>query len=87
MRILVTGGAGFIGSHIVEHFQGQAEVVVLDNFRSGHRRNLAGLELREPKASVEDSGAAADGLSVVTNPLLLENCLKGWANAIGETPN
>lgn len=29
MRILVTGGAGFIGSHLVEHYQGQAEVIVL----------------------------------------------------------
>jgi uncharacterized protein YbjT (DUF2867 family) len=28
MRILVTGEAGFIGSHIVEHFQGRAEVRV-----------------------------------------------------------
>lgn len=46
--------------------------------------DLLGTELKEPKASVEDSGAAADGLSVVTNPLLLENCLKGWANAVGE---
>ena len=34
MRVLVTGGAGFIGSHIVEHFQGKAEVRVLDNLRS-----------------------------------------------------
>ena len=43
MAILVTGGAGFIGSHIVEHFHNQAEVRVLDNFRSGFKRNLAGL--------------------------------------------
>ena len=43
MKILVTGGAGFIGSHVVEYFHGRAEVVVLDNFRSGHRRNLNGL--------------------------------------------
>jgi UDP-glucose 4-epimerase len=44
MRILVTGGAGFIGSHITEHFQGQAEVRVLDNLRSGFKHNLAGLQ-------------------------------------------
>ena len=43
MRILVTGGAGFIGSHIVEHFQGRAEVRVLDNLRSGFQHNLAGV--------------------------------------------
>lgn len=44
MKILVTGGAGFIGSHIVEHFQGKAEIVVLDNLRTGYRKNLEGLE-------------------------------------------
>ncbi len=43
MKVLVTGGAGFIGSHIVEHFQGRAEVRVLDNLRSGFRHNLNGL--------------------------------------------
>jgi UDP-glucose 4-epimerase len=42
MRVLITGGAGFIGSHIVEHFQGKADIRVLDNLRSGFRRNLAG---------------------------------------------
>lgn len=43
MRVLITGGAGFIGSHIAEHFQGKAEVRVLDSLRSGYRRNLDGL--------------------------------------------
>ena len=43
MRVLITGGAGFIGSHIVEYFQNRAEVRVLDNLRTGHRQNLAGL--------------------------------------------
>ncbi len=28
MRVLITGGAGFIGSHIAEYFQGKAEVRV-----------------------------------------------------------
>ncbi len=44
MKVLVTGGAGFIGSHIVEHFQGKADVRVLDNLRTSNRENLAGLE-------------------------------------------
>jgi UDP-glucose 4-epimerase len=45
MKILVTGGAGFIGSHIVEHYQGKAEEIrVLDNLRTGYLRNLDGLK-------------------------------------------
>lgn len=53
-RILVTGGAGFIGSHIVEHFQGRAEVRVLDNLRSGFKRNLAGLDNEFMEGSILD---------------------------------
>ncbi|MDD3703915.1 MAG: NAD-dependent epimerase/dehydratase family protein [Lentisphaerae bacterium] len=45
MRVLITGGAGFIGSHLAEHFQGRAEVRILDNLRSGHRENLDGLKV------------------------------------------
>src|SRR6185436_9903027 len=54
MRVLVTGGAGFIGSHIVEHFQGKAEVRVLDNLRSGHRRNLKGFKCEFIQGSILD---------------------------------
>ena len=44
MKILVTGGAGFIGSHIVEHYQDKAEEIrVLDNLRTGYLKNLEGL--------------------------------------------
>ena len=40
-KYLVTGGAGFIGSHTVDHLLAkQQQVVVLDNFSSGHRHNL-----------------------------------------------
>lgn len=43
--VLITGGAGFIGSHIAEQLQGRAEVRVLDNLRTGHRKNLDGLRV------------------------------------------
>jgi UDP-glucose 4-epimerase len=44
MRVLVTGGAGFIGRHITEYFQDRAEVRVIDNLRSGLKSNLSGLK-------------------------------------------
>lgn len=41
-KILITGGAGFIGSNLVEHFLNKDyQVVVLDNFATGHRHNIA----------------------------------------------
>lgn len=47
--------------------------------------DLLGIELRDPSSSVGgDSSAALDGMSTVSNPLLLEACLKGWANAQAE---
>lgn len=55
MKILVTGGSGFIGSHIVEHYQGKAEEIrVLDNLRTGYRRNLDGLQCTFIEGSVTD---------------------------------
>jgi nucleoside-diphosphate-sugar epimerase len=41
MRVLVTGGGGFIGSHLVEALLHRgASVRVLDNLSTGHRTNL-----------------------------------------------
>lgn len=41
MRILVTGGAGFIGSHLIDRLMEEGhEVLCLDNFFTGHKRNI-----------------------------------------------
>jgi len=47
MRILITGGAGFIGSNIAFALQEEypeAKIYVLDNFSSGHFKNLIGFK-------------------------------------------
>lgn len=42
MRILVTGGAGFIGSHLIDRLMKQGhDVICLDNFFTGHKRNIS----------------------------------------------
>lgn len=53
MKILVTGGSGFIGSHIVQHYQDKAEEIrVLDNLRTGYRKNLDGMQCEFIEGSV-----------------------------------
>jgi len=42
-RIMVIGGCGFIGSHLVEHLANKGDdVLVLDNLSSGNLRNVRG---------------------------------------------
>lgn len=51
MRTLITGGAGFVGSHLCERFVAEGhEVVCLDNLLTGSRRNIVGL-LDHPRFS------------------------------------
>ena len=54
MKITVTGGAGFIGSHIVEHYHRSADVTVLDTLRTGYKKNLEGLNCNFIQGSVLD---------------------------------
>jgi UDP-glucose 4-epimerase len=45
MRVFITGGAGFIGSHLADHFVNAGhQVTILDNFSTGSKTNIAHLE-------------------------------------------
>ena len=57
MTLLITGGAGFIGSHLAAHFCGRAVVRVLDNLRTGSRRNLEGLPVQFMEGDILDRAA------------------------------
>ncbi|HRJ26033.1 MAG TPA: GDP-mannose 4,6-dehydratase [Fimbriimonadaceae bacterium] len=70
MRALITGGAGFIGSHLAESLAADGhEVWVLDDLSTGQRKNLCGLEhqpgFRFIEGSVLDEATVTDCLSSV----------------------
>jgi UDP-glucose 4-epimerase len=70
-NVLVTGGAGFIGSHLAERLLETGHAVrVLDDFSTGRRENVAGFEadIELLEGDVRDEGAlssALDGIEVV----------------------
>jgi UDP-glucose 4-epimerase len=67
-KILVTGGAGFIGSNISERLHDDYDVTIFDNFSTGNRGNLAGLNIQlvEGDILVEESlQKACHGVDVI----------------------
>ena len=53
-RILVTGGAGAIGSRLVRKLSATHDVLVLDDLSSGWLENISGLPVRMWRGSVTD---------------------------------
>jgi nucleoside-diphosphate-sugar epimerase len=66
MRIVVTGGAGFIGSHLVDALvRSEHQVLVLDDLSTGSRQNLsgAGERARFEQLDIRDRQRCADALA------------------------
>jgi nucleoside-diphosphate-sugar epimerase len=56
MRVLVVGGAGYIGSHAVnELIKDQQEVIILDNLSSGYKCNIEGLDVEFIEGDILDT--------------------------------
>jgi len=63
MKYLVTGGAGFIGSHITHALLKQnADVRILDNFSSGNRENLKGLDVEIIEGDLRDTSCVTEAV-------------------------
>ena len=67
MKFLVTGGAGFIGGHLVRRLQTHAPVNVLDNLTTGHRDRLAGLPCHFFEGSILDRKILSEAIRDVTH--------------------
>jgi UDP-glucose 4-epimerase len=71
VRVLITGGAGFIGSNLARVALAEGhEVVVLDDLSTGYAANLAGLDVRFHEGSVNEPRllqAALDGVDSVVH--------------------
>jgi UDP-glucose 4-epimerase len=72
MKILITGGAGFIGTNLIAHLHAKKgfDITVLDNESIGRRRNLAAFDVRFVEGDIrraDDLRAAVDGQDAIVH--------------------
>lgn len=63
-KYVITGGAGFIGSHIAEHLSNEGhQVLILDSLRTGFENNLNGLNVEFVKGDIRDENLVNEVIS------------------------
>lgn len=88
MKYLITGGGGFIGSHLVERFISEGrDVRVVDNFLTGKRENLAPFKgrfelIEGDLADPEVCRRACQGVSIIFHEAALPSVPKSVANPV-----
>lgn len=82
MKVLVTGGAGFIGSHLAQQLVSKGEEVrILDNFSTGSYANIHGLPVEVIRGDIRnarDVEAAVRGVDIVFHQAAL--CSLRWSS-------
>jgi UDP-glucose 4-epimerase len=88
LRILVTGGAGFIGSHMAARLEGEGhDVVVIDNESTGHRNNVpAGVRyIKGDVTRIDELEAAfASGLDAVFHIAGQVSLIRSFADPVSD---
>ncbi|MFH1070339.1 MAG: NAD-dependent epimerase/dehydratase family protein [Candidatus Glassbacteria bacterium] len=82
MRILITGGAGFIGSHLAENLlERNHELLVIDNFSTGRRDNLNAIAggIRLVEESIADTAKVAEVFADYS-PEMVIHCAASYKN-------
>jgi len=84
-KIVITGGAGFIGSNLAEALAEENEVVVIDDLSAGKLENLSGLNVQFLKSSITDLEllrSAFEGASIVFHLAAIASVKKSVENPI-----